>query len=387
MTERLYYTDAYLTRFRARVMARADDGRTVYLDRSAFYPTSGGQPNDLGRLGGVEVVDVVDEEDRVAHRLAQALEGDDVDGEIDWTRRFDLMQQHTGQHLLSAVLEERFGWPTVSVHFGVASSTLDVPADAVSATQLAEVERAANAVVWENRPVSVAFEDAAAATELRKATERSGTIRVVTIADLDRSACGGTHVRATGEIGAILLRRTERVKKLTRIEFLCGGRAVAQARRDMEALASIAAGFSAAPEDAPALVARQREALADAAASRRSLQGELATLRARARYDATTPGADGVRRVTLELEAMELEALRAELQAFATLPRAVAVARLTEPAMLLAAASADSGMDAGARLKAALAAVGGKGGGSPRFAQGTAPSREALATAFHALTE
>jgi alanyl-tRNA synthetase len=386
VTERLYYTDPYLARFRAAVVGRADEGRTVYLDRSAFYPTSGGQPHDLGRLGDVEVVDVVDEGERVAHRLAAPLATDEVDGAIDWARRFDLMQQHTGQHLLSAVLEERFGWATVSVHFGATSATLDLPVESVSAEALAEAEARANAVVWENRPVQVSFEDAATAEGLRKATERSGTIRIVTIADLDRSACGGTHVRATGEIGAILLRRTERVKKLTRIEFLCGGRALARARRDMEALNAIAAGFSAAPDDAPALVGRQRDALAEALGVVKALQAELAVGRAKARWDALAPGADGVRRAHVELASADVDALRAELQAFAALPRAVAVVLVAEPAMLLAAASEDSGMDAGARLKAALATVGGRGGGSPRFAQGTAPTREALTSARNGLT-
>lgn len=386
MTERLYYTDAYLSRFRATVVDRADDGRTVYLDRSAFYPTSGGQPNDLGRLGDIAVLDVVDEGERVAHHLAAPLAAHEVEGVIDWTRRFDLMQQHTGQHLLSAVLEEMFGWPTRSVHFGAESSTLDLDVGMVSPEAVAAAELRANAVVWENRPVHVAFEDAAGATGLRKATERGGSIRIVTIADLDRSACGGTHVRATGEIGAILLRRTERVKQLTRIEFRCGGRAVARARRDLEALGSVAAVFSASLDDAPALVARQREALADALGARQALLAELAARRAEARHAAAVPDADGVRRLRLELERADVDELRAEMQALAALPKVVGAALLLDPPMLLVAASEDSGVDAGGRLKAALAAVGGKGGGSPRFAQGSAPTREALTTASHGLT-
>jgi len=385
VTERLYYTDAYLSRFRAKVLDRADDGRTVYLDRSAFYPTSGGQPNDIGLLDDVAVLDVVDEGERVAHRLSAPLAAGEVVGVIDWTRRFDLMQQHTGQHLLSAVLEEMFGWPTVSVHFGAESSTLDVDVGAVAPEAVAAAEARANAVVCENRPVQVAFEDAAGATGLRKATERSGTLRIVTIADLDRSACGGTHVRATGEIGVILLRRTERVKQLTRIEFLCGGRAVARARRDLEALGSIAAVFSASLDDAAVLVARQREALAESLAARKALLAELAALRARARYAAVTPDADGMRRLHLELERADIDELRAEMQALAALPKVVGTALVLDPPMLLVAASGDSGVDAGGRLKAALAVVGGKGGGSPRFAQGTAPTREALTTASHGL--
>src|SRR3954462_5788992 len=126
VTERLYYTDAYLTVFDAAVVGRADGGHRVYLDRTAFYPTSGGQPLDTGRLGGVEVVDVVDEGDRVAHLLAAPAPGERLEGAVDWPRRFDHMQQHTGQHLLSAVIADRFGHATVSVHFGRESATLDL---------------------------------------------------------------------------------------------------------------------------------------------------------------------------------------------------------------------------------------------------------------------
>ena len=192
MTERLYYTDSYIREFEARVVARSDEGRRIYLDRTAFYPTSGGQPFDTGWLGGVEVLDVVDENDRVAHLLASPLGAERVRGEIDWTRRFDHMQQHTGQHLLSAVIEELFGHPTVSVHFGRDSSTLDLGADAFTAAQVEVAEERANAVAVENRPVEVSFEDASTAAGLRKSSAREGTLRIVTIRDLDRSACGGT---------------------------------------------------------------------------------------------------------------------------------------------------------------------------------------------------
>jgi alanyl-tRNA synthetase len=231
VTDRLYYTDAYLTAFDAAVVARADGGRRMYLDRTAFYPTSGGQPFDTGRLGGAEVVDVVDEGDRVAHLLASPVEGDRLDGRIDWPRRFDHMQQHTGQHLLSAVIAERFGHATVSVHFGRESSTLDLDTSALPHDQAVEAEALANAVVTENRPVGVSFEAAGATAGLRNASDRQGTLRIVTIEGLDRSACGGTHVRATGEIGAILIRKVERVKQLVRLEFLSGAGGSARAGR------------------------------------------------------------------------------------------------------------------------------------------------------------
>jgi alanyl-tRNA synthetase len=382
MTSRLYYTDSYLSAFDARITELSPDGRHVYLDQSAFYPTSGGQPFDTGMLGGSAVAEVVDEDDRVAHLLTAPLGtagvGDVVRGEIDWPRRFDHMQQHTGQHLLSAVFADRFGYETASVHFGAERSSLDLDIGAVSREQLIEAERQANAIVWENRPVSVGFEDASAAAGLRKAPPREGTIRVVSIDGTDRSACGGTHVRATGEIGAIVLRGTERVRKQTRVEFLCGGRVVRQARADFETLAGIALSLKASVDEAPALVIAQGEQLRDATAARKRLDAELAVHNARALYDATEPSASGVRLATVRRDAGSVEETRPLAQAFAALPRGVFVATVVSPPTVLVASSDDAGLDAGAALKSALAAAGGRGGGSARLAQGTVQSADAL---------
>jgi len=218
MTERLYYNDSYLREFQARVVERSADGRTVYLDRSAFYPASGGQPFDLGSIAGVEVVEVVDEDDRIAHRLAAplAVEGE-ISAQVDWSRRFDHMQQHSGQHLLSAVFDELFGLHTVSFHLGAESATIDLEGGPVDARTLLEAEQRANRIVFENRPLDVRFEDANKAQGLRKASEREGTLRIVSIDGLDRSACGGTHVRGTGEIGVILLRKVEKIRQSARV--------------------------------------------------------------------------------------------------------------------------------------------------------------------------
>ncbi len=386
MTERLYYTDAYAAEFEASVVERGDAGRRVYLDRTAFYPTSGGQPHDLGRLGGVLVVDVVEEGERIAHVLAEPLGGAArVDGRVDWARRFDHMQQHTGQHLLSAVLADRFGFATVSVHFGPETSTLDLDTPTIEAAQIIAAEARANEVVWEQRPVEVTFENAASAGGLRKPTDRGGTIRVVTIRDLDRSACGGTHVRSTGEIGAVVIRRIERVRKAVRLEFVCGGRALRRARADQELLARLAAQCSAAPDELPAILETQRAELKAAAAARREAEEALAHYRARELYDATAPGADGVRRALVR-EGTALEAMRALAQAFTALPRAVLVAVVPAPPAVLMAASADAGVDAAATLKAALAAAGGRGGGSPRLAQGTVADPAGLDHVVTALT-
>jgi alanyl-tRNA synthetase len=377
MTERLYYTDSYLTEFTARVASV--DGTRVYLDRTALYPTSGGQPHDLGTLGGAQVVDVVDEDMRIAHVLASAptyASGEQVQGLVDWRRRFDYMQQHTGQHLLSAIFEDVAGCKTVSVHFGEGASTLDLDTDTLSADRCDEVARRANAAVLENRPVAVTFEDAATAAGLRKAADRVGDLRIVSIDTLDRSACGGTHVRSTGEIGPVVIRRVEKFKKIRRVEFLCGWRALDRARTDLQVLTRMATAMSAAIDDLPALVDSQLTSLRAADSDRRKLAEELAKHRARELHDAAAPDGTGLRRIADRTSAMD--ELRALAQAMSRLPRTLFVGATASPPSIVFATSEDTGIVAGTVLKAALAAHGGRGGGSPRVAQGTVDDVSAL---------
>jgi alanyl-tRNA synthetase len=376
MTDRLYYQDSYLTEFRARVVDASPDQKRIYLDRTAFYPTSGGQPFDTGQLGGLNVIEVADEGDRVAHILSDPLTHSEVDGRIDLSRRFDHMQQHTGQHLLSAVLLEMFNVPTVSFHLGAESSTIDV-ARTLEPQQLREAERRANQIVFENRPVTVSFQQSSEDLGLRKPTEREGEVRIISIQGLDRSACGGTHVRATGEIGPILLRKLDRVRGNLRIEFLCGGRAVARARADFEALSEIARVFSSPLDETPALVDAQRERLQEADRTRRRLATELAQASGRALYAETSPGPDGIRRVLRRVESITEES-RAEAQSFTAAGPAIFLAVTENPPSVLLAASKDSGIHAGDILKRGLSAAGGRGGGSAVLAQGSVPSKEAL---------
>ena len=385
MTDRLYYADAYCARFGARVTSRAEDGRRVYLDRSAFYPTSGGQRHDLGTLGGVAVTDVVDEDDRVAHVLAAPLDADEVEGVVDWPRRWDHMQQHTGQHLLSAIGADRFGWETVSVHFGAESSTIDFGVESIGPETLQELERLANAGVTENRPVTVTFEEAEMATGLRKPSDRGGVLRIVSIEGIDRSACGGTHVRATGEIGAIMLRRVEKVRKATRVEFLCGMRTIARVRGEYDVLARLANGLSCSIDELPTLVPAQAEQLRALENDRRRLEGEVNAARARDVHAALPPGDDGVRRLLERRAGGKVDDARALALAFAALPKGVVAVAVATPPAILVAASDDSGVDAGRLLKEALGAVGGRGGGSARLAQGTVPDAAALETVIAAL--
>src|SRR5262249_1943548 len=234
------------------------------------------------------------EGDRVAHVLAEPLGAatDQVAASINWARRYDNMQQHTGQHLLSAVFEDLFGYHTVSVHFGDDYSTLDLETEPLTYQQIVAAEQRANEIVAESRSVVVTFEDAASATGLRKASDREGSLRVVSIEGIDRSACGGTHVRSTAEIGAVLVRASEKIRQATRVEFVCGARAIRRARRDFESLTKIAGSLSASLDDAASLVAGQSERLKEGDSARKKLEKELAIFRARERYDSATPAAD-----------------------------------------------------------------------------------------------
>jgi alanyl-tRNA synthetase len=387
MTDRLYYHDSYLTEFRARVVDASPDRLRVYLDRTAFYPTSGGQPFDTGELGGVKVVEVADEGDRIVHVLGGALaEGEaEFAGRIDRDRRFDHMQQHTGQHLLSAVLIELFDAPTVSFHLGADACTIDV-ARGLTPEQLREAERRANQIVFENRPVTVSFQDSAEDLALRKPTEREGTVRIISIEHLDRSACGGTHVRATGEIGPILIRKLDRIRGNLRIEFLCGGRAVARARADFEALSEIGRVFSSPLDDAPGLVAAQREKLQESERVRQKLATELAQASGRALYAEAVAGQDGMRRAIRKVVSLSEES-RAEAQSFTASGPAIFVGLATTPPAILLAASKDSGVNCGEVLKRLLSAKGGRGGGSAVLAQGSLPAADALDELAEALRE
>jgi len=370
VTDRLYYNDSYLTEFRACVIEASPDLRRIYLDRTAFYPTSGGQPFDVGTLGGVRVSEVVDEDTRVAHILDEPLSEGEISGAIDWQRRFDHMQQHTGQHLLSAVLIDLFDAPTVSFHLGAESSNIEV-SRVLEPEQIRKAEQRANHIVYENRPVDVSFRDSSEDLGLRKPTDREGVVRIISIQDLDRSACGGTHVRATGEIGSLLIRKQERIRGNLRIEFLCGQRAVKRARADFEALSAIGRSFSSTLDETPALVAAQLEKFQESDRARRRLSTELAQARGRELYAQTTPGPDGVRRIQQRVDSLS-DDVRAEAQSFTAGEKSIFVALAANPPSVLLAASKDSGINA----KEALLKAGARGGGTHAMAQGRLNSAE-----------
>jgi alanyl-tRNA synthetase len=390
MTERLYYNDSFLAEFDAGIVECLDGGSRIVLDRTAFYPASGGQPHDTGTLNGIRVLSVEEEADgRIVHLLEEPLpEHGPAHGVIDWPRRFDHMQQHSGQHLLSAVLDQLYGWVTVSFHLGSEVSTIDLDTPSVAPGQLAAAERRANELVWQDLPVGISFEDAASAAGLRKESAREGTLRIITIEGIDRSACGGTHVRSTGQIGAVLVRKTEKIRGQTRVEFVCGGRALAGARADYEALDRTARLFSSAPGDVPQAAAALLEQAKQAEKSRRKLALELADLRGRSLYESCPPDASGLRLHVERIGSGPMDdELRAMAQSFCSAGRGVFLAACQDPPSVLLATSAETGIDAGQRLKAALEKCGGRGGGGARIAQGSLPSAEILEALVRALTQ
>lgn len=360
VTERLYYTDGYLTRFDALTVALSGDGLRVILDRTAFYPASGGQLFDLGELGGARIVEVVDDGDAVTHILASPIAAGPVHGIIDWPRRFEFMQQHTGQHLLSAVFHEMFAFATASVHLGEDGGTVELAAGAVSDRQVREAEARANALITENRKVSISFEENPEG--LRKASERTGPLRIVTIDGLDKSACGGTHVARTGEIGALLIRKAEKIRGNTRLEFVCGFKALRRARQDFELLTAAAKAFSRPLEEVPAAVAALQESARADAKLAKGLSLELAGFKGRALFEATSAGAGGVRRHWAKLDAVD-EPVRAMAQAFVGGGPAVFLA--TGGGAVLVASSHPA-IHCGNLLKQF-----GRGGGSATLAQGS----------------
>ena len=373
MTERIYYGDPYCRRFEAVVTRAFEHGgrRAVALDRTAFYPTSGGQPFDTGLLGGVAVVETVDLDDSIAHIVAESLqEGAAVVGEIDWARRFDHMQQHTGQHVLSAAFDRLFDNRTMSFHMGGDVSTIDLQREA-SATDVECAVDAANAVVWEDRPVSIRFAspEEAAALPLRKEPVREGPLRIIEVERFDLSACGGTHVARTGAIGLIAVLGAERFRGGTRLTFVCGKRALDALRTYRDAVTRSVRSLSVLPAELPAAVERLQVEGRDLRRTIKGLQESLATHEA-ARLLSCASQAGSVRVAVEVLAGWDAAGLKAIASAVAAAgSAAVVLVSVSTPALVVIARSAGVAVDAGAVLKQLIERFGGRGGGKAELAQ------------------
>jgi alanyl-tRNA synthetase len=401
-SERLYYSDSFLKTFSGTITRVRElpvtSGESIWqlaLDRSAFYPTSGGQPFDTGLVRAtsrsaapldipVEQVEE-DEEGVVWHFVRRPLgTGTQIEGQVDWNRRFDHMQQHTGQHLLSAVFLRELHAPTVSFHLGEHISTIDLNSGPLAHHSLERVERIANEIIGEDRPVTIRFaskSDAQAmldAGELRKLPDREGTIRLIDIADLDRNACGGTHVRSTGQIGGLLLRGMEKVSRGVRIEFVCGLRAVRAARADAGVLGETAALLSTGAAEVTPAVARLLAEGKASARERQKLREELAVLQA-GKLALEFPIENGLRLVEREWKDRDRDYVRllaSRTAAAAAFTAVIFCAKDSDPVRIFLARSRDLDFDCGRILRETLARLGLRGGGSPDLAQGDIPAQQ-----------
>lgn len=393
---RLYYADSYLRTFTALIVAHgAVGGRAaVALDRSAFYPEGGGQPADRGTLNGLAVADVQEDGATVWHVLADAGDlarlavGTPAVGVIDWARRFDHMQQHCGQHLLTAAFIATTGLPTIAFHLGEAGATIDLAAGELSEAQARAAEDLANTVVWEDRPISARFvtPEELVTLPLRKPPSVTENVRVVSVPAFDYSACGGTHPRSTGGVGLIAVRRWGRQKASVRVEFVCGGRALRELRRLGARAGAAASALSVGVDELPEAVARLQTAQRTAQKALEQAQAELDLAEALRRY-AAAPLVGSARVVQLALTGATPERVRALAQAVAAQPGGVALigSAAEGRAHLAAACAADSGHDARALLQAGLAPLGGRGGGTAALAQGGGPQVDRLVDALGAM--
>ena len=369
-TERLYYDDPRLLEFDAAVVESIPIGENigVILDKTAFYPTSGGQPHDVGSLGNIQVLDVYEDDasGAVVHVVRQKVEEKIVHGVVDAVRRRDHMQQHSGQHVLSQAFVELFNWPTVSFHLGVAHCTIDLPVEAIRREDASRAEDLANRIVQDNRPVAicyVAHEDAAQAG-LRKPTERVGDIRIIDIAGYDRSACGGTHVRMTGEIGPILVLGIERAKKQSRVSFICGDRVLRYAREANKTLEAISQTISASPMETASGVRNVWDELQKSRKRIEELELKLLDYEA-AEYPVKDGMAIGV------FENRGIDAVKLLASRIAARPGTIVLmADLSDQLRVVFARSADVPVDMAAVLKKVLERFGGRGGGRPVQSQG-----------------
>jgi alanyl-tRNA synthetase len=378
-TERLYYHDSHLIEFEALVVdtsERVSGWLAVTLDRTAFYPTGGGQPSDTGTLNGARVVECIDEGETVLH-VVQGLTpaiGAPMKGRVDWPRRLDHIQQHTGQHILSQALMTLFNAPTRS--FRMMDQVCEIDVDLAEPTT-ERIERAvelANNVIWEDRPIAVrqVTTEEAAQLPLRKESGREGELRLIEIEGFDLTPCGGTHARHTGEVGVIVVRSWERAKGLTRIEFVAGRRALEDYRRVNKTALSVASLFSAGRDDTPALAARTIEENKDLHRRVRVLEEIAARVEAEDMLAEATILPDGTRLVAKTFSGRDAESLKQIAHALMGQPRTIALLGSDEKdtARLVFARSNDAAGDMNTLMKEACATVGGRGGGKPDLAQG-----------------
>jgi len=391
-TTKLYFRDSSLLEFSATVIeaTASERGDLVVLDQTAFYPTGGGQPNDTGTLERGSVVDVFeDNTGTIFHLIEQpgVIEpGQKVTGLIDRARRLDHMQQHSGQHILSQAFVKSCGAETRSFHLGTQTSTIDIDLQSPTAEIMRAAEDIANAVVFEDRPmrVHVVNEEQASQLPLRKESAVRGDIRVIEVENFDWSPCGGTHAVHTGQVGMIAIRSYERAKKMTRVEFVCGNRALADYRRANTTAVAVARLFSAERDSTPELVAR---AIQEAKSTKKRIRDllERAMIAEAAEMLEASAEDRGFKIVRSVFEGRDIEEVQMLAAKIVQREPSIALLATTQPgaARLVFARSSSLEQNMGQLLQEACETLGGRGGGKPDMAQGGGPNVQSVQEAIN----
>ena len=390
MTKRLYYADSYLKEFSGTVLEcrQVENNPAVVLDQTAFYPESGGQPHDTGMLNDAHVLGVFeDDAGEILHILDREISPRAVDGRVDWARRFDHMQQHTGQHILSQAFIAVAKAQTLSFHMGAELSTIDIDLALPSPAKMEETQALAAQIVFQNRAVRILATDRdnLGSLGIRKESRREGEIRVIEVHGFDRSACGGTHVRNTGEIGMIFISNFERYKGGTRVEFAAGGRALKLLAKDHELLRQLARIQSAAPEKLVEIAEKFLQERAALSRENEWLQGRLLETEAAELLRCATE-TKGRCIVCRTFSGRTLENVKLLAQKLAANSGVVAVLGIEDACQIVVARSKDLQGNCGEAIKKTAAELGGKGGGRPEFAQAGGFPADCLDAWMKALT-
>lgn len=400
MTERLYYEDSYLKEFRAKVLKKIkiDNQTAVVLDETAFYPTSGGQPYDKGVIQDVPVVEVAEEGDEIIHILKKELKekiNSEVVGKIDWKRRFDHMQQHSGQHILSAAFEKLWNADTVSFYLGDEICTLDIMKDNITSEEVKKAEILSNNIVLENKPIKVYFVDQERANELnlRKIPPQKEDIRIVEIKDFDICACCGTHCGTTGEVGLIKILKWEKRGVKIRLDFICGKRSLKDYYWKNELIKNISNKLTIKDTELGEAVERMLEERKEARKESREIKEKLQEYEAKRLIDESSIRDDGIRIINKVFEEKNSQEARGLVQKIINLNDSVVVLAGIknkgegEGAKILFACSRVLKYDMNGLIREAGKFIEGRGGGAPNFAQAGGKKTEGIEDALNFASE
>jgi len=390
LTKRLYYQDSYLKEFKAKVLKKIkiDNQPAVVLDETAFYPTSGGQPYDVGVIQDVSVVEVVEEGDEIIHILKEELKEEinsEVIGKIDWERRFDHMQQHLGQHILSGALIEIYGAETVSFHLGEKVCTLDIAKEKLTEEEVKKTEECANEIIFNNRPVKCYFlegEEELKRLNLRKMPDRKGKIRIIEVENFDLSACGGTHCRTTGEVGLIKITKWEKRGEKIRLEFICGWRAWGDYFWKNELIKNISNKLTIKDSELGEAIDRMLEEQKEIRKELKEFKEKLQEYEARNLINESSLVDDGIKIINKVFEEKNFQEVMGLGQKIINLDDNVVVLagikNKGEGAKILFACSGGLNFDMNRLIKEAGKFIEGRGGGTPNFAQAGGKKAEGI---------